>query len=63
MLACAQIMDMNESPVYLLMTPTVDASRKDIPVTLLESGTLSPNVPLSVYRGIQYESAGRSRDG
>lgn len=35
----AQISDVNESPVLLLMDPSVDAAKhKDLPVTLYESG-------------------------
>jgi hypothetical protein len=34
-----QIMAINESPVFLLLNPTVDLSRKDLPVALYETGT------------------------
>ncbi|KAL6644595.1 hypothetical protein ACP70R_016203 [Stipagrostis hirtigluma subsp. patula] len=31
------LMDINESPVYLLLNPTINLSQKDLPVTLYES--------------------------
>jgi COP9 signalosome complex subunit 6 len=31
-------MDINESPVYLLLNPTINLSQKDLPVTIYESG-------------------------
>ncbi|AQK58199.1 COP9 signalosome complex subunit 6a [Zea mays] len=32
------LMDVNESPVYLLLNPTINLSQKDLPVTIYESG-------------------------
>jgi hypothetical protein len=31
-------MDVNESPVYLLLNPAINHSQKDLPVTIYESG-------------------------
>jgi len=33
-----QIMGINESPVFLLLSPRVDLARKDLPVSLYETG-------------------------
>lgn len=33
-----QIMGLNESPVFLLLNPKVDVTRKDLPVSLYETG-------------------------
>jgi hypothetical protein len=35
-----QLMDVNESPVYLLLNPAINLSQKDLPVTIYESGKL-----------------------
>ena len=34
----AQLMDINESPVFLRLDPSCEPSRKDLPVYLYESG-------------------------
>ena len=31
-------MDINESPVYVLLNPLINHSQKDLPVTIYESG-------------------------
>jgi hypothetical protein len=38
LLLLPQIMELNESPVCLLLDPTIDASRKELPVQLHETG-------------------------
>lgn len=38
LLLLPQIMELNESPVFLLLDPTIDASRKELPVQLHETG-------------------------
>ena len=37
----SQIMAINESPVLLILNPRVDPLRKDLPVTLYETGALA----------------------
>ena len=37
-LTWAQIMNLNESPVFLLLDPAVHDRHKDLPVSLYESG-------------------------
>ncbi len=32
--------EINESPVFLLLNPAIDAARKDLPVTVFETGRL-----------------------
>ncbi|RWW80546.1 hypothetical protein BHE74_00011106 [Ensete ventricosum] len=34
-----QLMDINESPVYVLLNPLINHAQKDLPVTIYESGT------------------------
>jgi len=34
-----QLMDINESPVYVLLNPSINHSQKDLPVSIYESGT------------------------
>lgn len=31
-------MDINESPVYVLLNPSINHAQKDLPVTIFESG-------------------------
>lgn len=31
-------MDINESPVYVLLNPSINPAQKDLPVTIFESG-------------------------
>jgi COP9 signalosome complex subunit 6 len=33
-------MDINESPVYVLLNPAINHTQKDLPVTIYESGML-----------------------
>lgn len=33
-------MDINESPVYVLLNPAINHAQKDLPVTVYESGKL-----------------------
>lgn len=33
-----QLMDINESPVYVLLNPAINPAQKDLPVTIYESG-------------------------
>lgn len=33
-------MDINESPVYVLLNPAINHAQKDLPVTIYESGIL-----------------------
>ena len=35
-----QVMELNESPILLLLNPKIDHDRKDIPVTIYETGRL-----------------------
>lgn len=35
-----QLMDINESPVYVLLNPAINHAQKDLPVTIYESGKL-----------------------
>lgn len=35
-----QLMDINESPVYLLLNPAINHAQKDLPITIFESGTV-----------------------
>lgn len=32
-------MDINESPLYVLLNPSINHARKDLPITIFESGT------------------------
>jgi len=34
-------MDINESPVYVLLNPSINHAQKDLPVTIYESGNMS----------------------
>lgn len=34
-------MDINESPVYVLLNPLINHAQKDLPVSIFESGMLS----------------------
>ena len=34
-------MDINESPVYVLLNPSINHAQKDLPVTIYESGNIS----------------------
>lgn len=36
-------MDINESPVYVLLNPSINPAQKDLPVTIYESG-MQPNL-------------------
>lgn len=36
-----QLMDINESPVYVLLDPSINHAQKDLPVTIYESGNMS----------------------
>jgi len=38
-----QLMDINESPVYVLLNPSINPAQKDLPVTIYESG-MQPNL-------------------
>ena len=31
-------MDINESPIYMILNPTINHARKDLPITIYESG-------------------------
>jgi COP9 signalosome complex subunit 6 len=33
-----QLMDINESPIYMILNPTINHARKDLPITIYESG-------------------------
>ena len=33
-----QLMDINESPVYVLLNPAINHAQKDLPITIYESG-------------------------
>lgn len=33
-----QLMDINESPVYVLLNPLINPAQKDLPITIYESG-------------------------
>jgi hypothetical protein len=33
-----QLTDINESPVYLLLNPTINHAQKDLPISIFESG-------------------------
>jgi COP9 signalosome complex subunit 6 len=33
-----QLMDINESPIYILLNPAINHAQKDLPITLFESG-------------------------
>jgi hypothetical protein len=33
-----QLMDINESPVYVLLNPAINHAQKDLPITIFESG-------------------------
>lgn len=33
-----QLMDINESPVYVLLNPTINHAQKDLPISIFESG-------------------------
>jgi len=35
-----QLMDINESPVYVLLNPTINHAQKDLPISIFESGEL-----------------------
>lgn len=35
---CFQLMDINESPVFVLLNPSINHAQKDLPVTIFESG-------------------------
>lgn len=35
-----QLMDINESPVYVLLNPSINPAQKDLPVTIFESGKM-----------------------
>lgn len=37
----SQLMDINESPVYVLLNPAINHAHKDLPVTIYESGMFS----------------------
>lgn len=34
-------MDINESPVYMLLNPAINHAQKDLPITIYESGKLT----------------------
>lgn len=38
-------MDINESPVYVLLNPAINPAQKDLPVTIFESG-MYPSSPV-----------------
>lgn len=40
-----QLMDINESPVYVLLNPAINHAQKDLPVTIYESGKLLFHIP------------------
>ncbi|MFS7936292.1 putative MPN domain-containing protein [Helianthus anomalus] len=44
MLIHKALMDINESPVYVLLNPLINHAQKDFPVTIFESGMLSETV-------------------
>lgn len=46
---CPQVMALNESPVFLLLNPRVDHSRKNLPVTLFETGGWAALSPGSMW--------------
>ena len=52
----AQIMELNESPIFLLLDTTVDPARKDLPVTLYETGeqawTCASGLGIRVYNQV-----------
>lgn len=33
-------MDINESPLYVLLNPSINHAQKDLPITIFESGTV-----------------------
>lgn len=39
-LPLCQLMDINESPVYVLLNPTINHAQKDLPISIFESGKL-----------------------
>lgn len=43
MIILLQLMDINESPVYVLLNPLINHAQKDLPVNIYESG-MQPNI-------------------
>lgn len=43
-------MDINESPVYLLLNPSINHAQKDLPLTIYESGAYIVNMNLALWR-------------
>lgn len=43
-------MDINESPVYVLLNPSINHAQKDLPVTIYESGTYIVNMGIALWQ-------------
>lgn len=42
-------MDINESPVYVLLNPLINPAQKDLPITIYESGMSAALLSYYVY--------------
>lgn len=57
------MMNLNETPVYLLFNPTIAPDQKELPLKLFESGELSPQGIVHLVRKHVVKGCGTHANG